>query len=88
MVQTLFGAAAVLLEGGEALQGALVVGAEGVRSPIAAQLGVGAQNYAGYSAYRWLWHGALDGTVLRPVLDSTSSASGLERFSAFCLLSG
>ena len=44
--------AAVRLQGGEALQGALVVGAEGVRSPVAAQLGVRPQNYAGYSAYR------------------------------------
>ena len=43
---------AVRLQGGEALQGALVVGAEGVRSPVAAQLGVRPQNYAGYSAYR------------------------------------
>jgi 2-polyprenyl-6-methoxyphenol hydroxylase-like FAD-dependent oxidoreductase len=42
----------VRLQGGEALQGALVVGAEGVRSPVAAQLGVRPQNYAGYSAYR------------------------------------
>ena len=52
VVTNLCSAAAVRLEGGEVLQGVLVVGAEGVRSPIAAQLGVGSQNYAGYSAYR------------------------------------
>jgi 2-polyprenyl-6-methoxyphenol hydroxylase-like FAD-dependent oxidoreductase len=55
---------AVRLQGGETLQGALVVGAEGVRSPVAAQLGVRPQNYAGYSAYRGI--ASFDGDLPLP----------------------
>jgi len=42
----------VELDSGETLRGALVVGADGARSRVAAQLGVRPPNYAGYSAYR------------------------------------
>jgi 2-polyprenyl-6-methoxyphenol hydroxylase-like FAD-dependent oxidoreductase len=46
------GGATVELVGGEALPAAAVVGADGVRSAVAAGLGVPAANYAGYTAYR------------------------------------
>ena len=45
--------ATVTLEGGQEVRAPLVIGADGVRSRIAAQLGLRSANYAGYIAYRW-----------------------------------
>ena len=42
----------VQLEGGEELRARIVVGADGVRSRIARQLGLPDAKYAGYIAYR------------------------------------
>lgn len=44
--------ATVTLSSGEEIRGAVVVGADGVRSAVGASMGCQPPNYAGYSAYR------------------------------------
>ena len=44
------------LESGELLRGPVLVGADGVRSRVAAALGLREPNYAGYIAYRSAYH--------------------------------
>ena len=41
------------LENGEQLRAPILVGADGVRSRVAAHLGLKQPNYSGYIAYRW-----------------------------------
>ncbi len=43
----------VSLESGEQVRAPILVGADGVRSRVAAHLGLKEPNYSGYIAYRW-----------------------------------
>ena len=53
------------LESGELLRGPVLVGADGVRSRVAAALGLREPNYAGYIAYRSAYHSPAEPTLWR-----------------------
>ena len=53
MTSATFAGVDVILENGEQLRAPILVGADGVRSRVAAHLGLKDPNYAGYIAYRW-----------------------------------